>query len=193
MRPTLRGALLLLALTPAQALLLPTDRPPLLSSPTFSLATLDASGGTNMNLLTYATPAGIAPERMWAVSLYRETATYENWLRRRSGTLQLLRSAHAPLTHALGGTSAREGSDKASKCAALGFAWEAAEGGGERVLPGCEKYLRLEQVGELIPCGEHDLAVCRVVAMLEHADGAGDDFEPPAQQPVAAGGPGANF
>ena len=43
----------------ALSALLPTEAPPLLNSPVYSLATLNADGTTNMQILTYATPVGI--------------------------------------------------------------------------------------------------------------------------------------
>ena len=69
----------------------PTERPPLLSTPVYSLATLNDDGTTNMQILTYATPVGISP-RTWAVSLYRPTLTHANWLAQKRGVLQLLRT-----------------------------------------------------------------------------------------------------
>lgn len=46
-------------------------RSPQLSVPVFSLATVNEDGSTNMNIVTYASPVGIKPERLWMVSLYR--------------------------------------------------------------------------------------------------------------------------
>lgn len=45
-----------------------------LSVPVFSLATVDADGMTNMNIVTYASAVGIKPERLWVVSLYKVTS-----------------------------------------------------------------------------------------------------------------------
>ena len=42
-----------------------------LSVPVFSLATVNGDGSTNMNVVTYASPVGIEPERLWMVSLYK--------------------------------------------------------------------------------------------------------------------------
>lgn len=42
-----------------------------LSVPVFSLATVNEDGSTNMNIVTYASPVGIEPERLWMVSLYK--------------------------------------------------------------------------------------------------------------------------
>jgi hypothetical protein len=39
-----------------------TTTPPLLDVPTYSLATLNEDGSTNMNILTYATPVAIRPD-----------------------------------------------------------------------------------------------------------------------------------
>ena len=153
----------------------PLEKPPVLSSPVFALATLDADGKPNMNMLTYATPVGIKPERLWAVSIFRETLTHANWLASGTGVLQQLADAHAPLTFTLGGSSGAA-VDKARACAELGFAWEAAPecGGAELVLPGCVAYLRLVQRGELIRAGEHDVAICAIEKVFSSA------AEPPA-------------
>ena len=170
----------LLALLPnvAGLILQPTDAPPVLNSPVFSLATLNSDGTTNMQILTYATPVGVSP-RMWAVSLYRPTLTHANFVTRRTGILQLLCEEHAPLVHALGGRSGRD-DDKAAACSAAGFAWTEPPAAWsdesaalERILPGCATYLRLVQVGELTACGEHDVAVCRIEGMLAPPAGAG--------------------
>ena len=166
----------------------PTEAPPVLNSPVYSMATLNADGTTNMQILTYATPVGVNP-RTWAVSLYRPTLTHANWLARKSGVLQLLCEPHAPLVHALGGRSGRD-DDKASVCAAAGFEWmEPPSQWGAlpedvsvdasslpRLLPGCATYLRLVQVEghELTSCGEHDLVLCRVEGMVSPPGSEGE-------------------
>ena len=169
---------LLLPCASGFALVQPTEAPPVLNSPVYSLATLNADGTTNMQIVTYATPVGIGP-RTWAISLYRPTLTHANWLKRKSGVLQLLCEAHAPLVYALGGRSGRD-DDKPAVCAASGFAWmdpPSAWGGAEagesqeQLLSGCATYLRLVQVGELTSAGEHDVAICRVEGMLAPPDG----------------------
>jgi flavin reductase (DIM6/NTAB) family NADH-FMN oxidoreductase RutF/DnaJ-domain-containing protein 1 len=137
---------------------------PLLSSPVYSLATLNGDDSTNMNICTYATPVGIRPQRRWTLSLYRGTRSHANFAARRRGVLQLLREAHAPATHALGGVSAaRVGAvDKAAACQALGLEWETCGDWDERVLPGCAAYLRLVAVDGSVDCGDHEVFVCRV-------------------------------
>ena len=169
-----RVALLALMSVGARALVV-VDAPPVLSSPVFSLATLQSDGRTNMNMVTYASPVGIRPNRVWAISLYRGTQTHTRWIVRRTGVLQQLCAPHAPLTYTLGGTSGAE-VDKAAVCAALGFVWQkAAEcDGDELVLPGCRAYYRLVQQGELISAGDHDVAICRVDAICADEGGAGE-------------------
>ena len=97
-----------------------------------------------MNIVTYACPVGIRPERRWALSLYRGTRTCENFARRRRGVLQLLRTEHGAATWALGGRSGAD-SDKARACAGLGLEWEPCGWGDELVLPRCAAYFS--------PCG----------------------------------------
>ena len=182
----LRSAALALALPFASSLVLPqpTDMPPVLNSPVYSLATLNADGSTNMQILTYATPIGVNP-RVWAISLYRPTLTHANWLERKTGVLQLLTEPHAPIVYSLGGRSGRD-DDKAAVCAAAGFEWMEAwswpdrpDGTSQvRLLPGCATYLRLVQMGEVQNLGgEHDLVVCRVEAMLAPPEGAGPTMD----------------
>jgi hypothetical protein len=176
--------MLSLMLLGSAALLAPLDGPPVLSSPVYSLATLNPDGSTNMQILTYATPVGIAP-RTWALSLYRPTQTHANFKARRSGVLQLLTEKHANLVYLLGGQSGND-IDKAAACKEAGFAWLDAPdmvdeggwaGGGPQLLPGCAAYVRLvqEDGDELRAFGEHEMAVCRVDGMLGDSDAA--DFD----------------
>ncbi len=159
-----------------------TSIPPLIDVPTYSLSTLGVDNGddgssvtSTMNVLTYATPISIQPFRMWSISLYKGTITHENWTRERRGVLQLLGPCHAKLIRTLGGSSGRD-VDKRAICAQLGFDWESldvldGEESDERVqwplvLPSCLYYLQLEMVGDLIDCGSHEVALCRVVKMI---------------------------
>ena len=130
-----------------------------------------------MNLLTYASPVGIRPHRLWAISLFRKTRTHANFARRKTGVLQQLTTAHASLTHILGGTSAADpGVDKAAKCAAHGFPWsegpnsDAFGACGEKLLPECYSYLRLTLEGDLLDAGEglHPLAQCILSLSKRH-------------------------
>ena len=146
-------------------------------------------------ILTYASPVSSAPNRMWCMSLYKGTLSHENFARERRGILQLLRPDHVhcsnignsaigseavgDLIRVLGGASGRD-VDKRESCAKLGFVWDKLSQIGEvneeeddswpLVLPSCLYYLKLELVGDLIDCGSHEAALCRVVAML-----SGDD------------------
>lgn len=136
-----------------------------------------------MNILTYASPISVKPHRMWSISLYKGTMSHENFAREKRGVLQMLRPEHAhckaageageaagELIRVLGGSSGLD-VDKRAACAELGYAWERLpeEGGGIEwpyVLPSCFYYLKLELVGDLIDCGSHEVALCKVVSMI---------------------------
>ena len=162
-----------------------TTTPPLLDVPTYSLATEAVFGNhftsnTCMNILTYATPVSILPDRIWSIGLYKGTATHENFAIRKEGVLQLLKPQHAPIVKLLGGSSSKE-VDKAEGCKSLGFSWIKADGNimnteGNvedssktfpcEILPDCAYYLKLSLVGDLIDCGNHDVALCKVESMI---------------------------
>lgn len=142
-----------------------TASSPLLDVPVYSLATLAEDGRTNMNVVTYASPVGIRPSRAWAVSLYRGTESHENFFRRKSGVLQLLRSEHSGLMWTLGGLSGRD-IDKKAACAQFGLPWSVnASFAREELLPHCASYLAIEEM-ERFECGDHDVAICRVAESL---------------------------
>ena len=175
-----------------------TSTPPLLDVPVFSLATLGdgpPSGEGTMNILTYASPVSIQPQRMWSIALYKGTMSHENFARERRGVLQMLRPEHARcragneavggLIRTLGGCSGRD-VDKRALCAELGYDWETLPKGEEDgeeaghwplVLPSCLYYLKLELVGDLIDCGNHEVALCRVAGMLTPEGKAGNAAE----------------
>jgi len=98
-----------------QAPLQRIDPPPVtLSGPVFSLATLNADGTTNMNVLTYAVPVGLKPTRTWVLSLFQGTLSHENFRTRGAGVLQLLRRRHVPLVPILGKQCGRDVNKKAA-------------------------------------------------------------------------------
>lgn len=158
----------------------PTEDPPLLNTPVYSLATCGSSSTsetetgagtemhTNMNILTYASPVGITPTRKWCLALYRGTQTHENFMRRGSGVLQVLSAEHAPLVYLLGGTSTKASGRgaKAEGCAELGFSWRSCKECDEYLLPGCLRYVRLRQEGEALDAGDHDIVICTVEEMM---------------------------
>mmetsp|Transcript_63519 Transcript_63519/g.187516 ORF Transcript_63519/g.187516 Transcript_63519/m.187516 type:complete len:209 (-) Transcript_63519:37-663(-) len=159
-----------------------TSTPPLLDVPTYSLATLGRNGRTGMNILTYATPVSIRPERVWSIGLFKGTVAHENFRDRRSGVLQLLRTPHYKVVKLLGGASGRD-VDKEAECAKLGFPWmsmskECEEDQNEEshlVLPGCASYIKLTLLGDLIDAGSHDIALCRVESMLTDDDSSHEE------------------
>ena len=167
-----------------------TSTPPLLDVPVYSLSTLGSSdndGSTTnnkstMNILTYATPISIKPYRMWSISLYKGTLSHENFTRDRRGILQLLCPEHASckgksgvegeLIRLLGGSSGSD-VDKRLLCKEMGYEWEQLPNEDDdndiewpKVLPSCVYYLKLELVGDMIDCGSHEVALCKVVSMI---------------------------
>jgi len=170
--------------------LTPTTTPPLLNVPTYSLATTstttnnddndeEITTATTMNILTYATPIGATPYRTWAISLYKNSLSHDNFCKTGFGILQLLTKRHVPLVRYLGGASGRD-VDKKEICEKIGFPWqpvsvdckeekildEKQQRELPHVLPHCKSYLLLSQQGELIDVGSHTVAICRVEDML---------------------------
>jgi flavin reductase (DIM6/NTAB) family NADH-FMN oxidoreductase RutF len=145
-----------------------TTVPPLIDVPTYSLATLNEDGSTNLNILTYATPVSATPQRMWSVGLYKDTLSHANFMRTRSCVLQLLMEDHTPLVKLLGGTSGRN-VDKSAECSKLGF--ELTEQRGKfNLLPGCAYYIEMTGVGDVVDAGSHVVAICQVNEMLVSSD-----------------------
>ena len=167
-----------------------TSTPPLLDVSVYSLSTLGSSdnddGATTtnkstMNILTYATPVSIKPYRMWSISLYKGTLSHENFKRDRRGILQLLCPEHASckgksgvegeLIRLLGGSSGKD-VDKSILCKEMGYEWERLPKEDDndiewpQVLQSCIYYLKLELVGDMIDCGSHEVALCKVVSMI---------------------------
>lgn len=151
-----------------------TSIPPLINVPTYSLATRNSDGKTGMNILTYATPISIRPDRMWSIGLFKGTVAHENFKNEGKGILQLLKPSHAKVVPILGGKSGRD-IDKRAECERLGHTWmkpseipfkEEDHDACPELLPDCACYLKLELVGDLIDCGSHDLALCKVESIL---------------------------
>eukprot|EP00536_Pseudo-nitzschia_multiseries_P009256 jgi/Psemu1/200277/e_gw1.254.42.1 len=177
-----------------------TDIPPLIDVPVWSMATInerdesidpDNSKGkrererertTNMNILTYATPVSIRPDRLYALGLYKPTQSRKNLLRERTCVLQLLAESHVPCVRLLGGTSGSEICKEDALRDLLGVELQqlqldvsssgtgttTSDGTGTgtrtelpRVLPGCVRYLRLSVVGDE-GSSSHDVVICRV-------------------------------
>ncbi|KAL3944768.1 MAG: hypothetical protein SGBAC_001139 [Bacillariaceae sp.] len=155
---------------PIQQSLELTSDPPLLDVPTYSLATQDKNGQTGMNIVTYASPISIRPDRIWSLGLFKGTWTHEQFALTGEGVLQLLAPEHSKVVRVLGGSSTRE-VNKQEACTELDMPWIPFSEDGEasssmQVLPGCVHYLKVRLVGDLIDCGSHDLAMCKVESMF---------------------------
>lgn len=153
-----------------------TGGPPLLTTPVYSLATkAKTSTRTNMNLIMYATPLSIGPDRLWAIGLYKESYSYEIFKESGRGILQLLTPEHIPLVRLLGGTSGRN-TDKEGECRNLDCGWQVLDKDQPLILPGCLSYLCLvlqnDPQGEklLMDGGSHEIAICKVTDMFTDSD-----------------------
>ena len=146
---------------------------------------------TNMNLLTYATPVSIRPDRLYALGLYKETKSRDNFLREKTCVLQLLSEDHISCVRLLGGMSGRDvqKEDELSRVHDIELQDlaaapkdndddDVADADGRelpKVLPGCVRYLKLSMVGDdVIDCndggeGSHDVVLCRVDKMWTSA------------------------
>lgn len=142
-----------------------TNLPPVINVPVYSLATKDNNGKTGMNILTYATPVSIKPDRIWSLGLFKGTVAHENFSETRGGVLQLLTGRHSKVVKLLGGSSGRD-VDKKQKCEKLGMKWVSIDKDIPDLLPECAYYLKVSLVGDLIDCGSHELAICKIESML---------------------------
>jgi hypothetical protein len=100
-----------------------TTSPPLIDVPTYSMATVNEDGTTNMNILTYATPVSTRPDRVWSLGLYKGTLTEQNFVKTRTCILQLLTEQHTSIVKTFGGSSGRD-VNKEQVCADLGLSWQ---------------------------------------------------------------------
>ena len=154
-----------------------TEVPPLVDVPVWSMATRNEDGSTNFNILTYATPVAIMPDRLYCLGLFKKTKSYENFCRERKCVLLLLTDKHTPYVRLLGGKSGKD-VDKEAEWAKLtlsdpGLTLQEIDDNTStpKVLPSCAYYLRLSAVGDITDGGEsHDLALCKVDEMLLPGD-----------------------
>eukprot|EP00979_Chaetoceros_neogracilis_P016622 scaffold8922_cov287-Chaetoceros_neogracile.AAC.6 len=143
-----------------------TSNPPLIDVPTYSLATIDENGKTGMNILTYATPVSVRPDRIWSIGLFKGTVAHANFARNGKGVLQLLSPCHANVVRLLGGSSGKD-IDKKLECEKLRVLWVSPMMDDmPELLPDCAYYLKVRRVGEMIDCGSHDVALCKIESML---------------------------
>lgn len=131
-----------------------------LSMPVYSLSTkpAGATGRPTMNIVTYASPVALQPP-MYAIGLYKGTQSWTNWRETRSGLLQILQRHHAELVQLLGKTSARD-VDKLARLAEMGF--ETTDRLGYSSLADCVGVMELQQLGDLVDAGDHEVALCSV-------------------------------
>ncbi|WIA22781.1 hypothetical protein OEZ86_009734 [Tetradesmus obliquus] len=140
-----------------------TELPPyaLLSTPVYSLSSANAAGKTTLNMITYASPIALRPQRKYALGLYVQSMSYQNVKETGRAVLQILQEPHAKLTQLLGKTSGRD-VDKVAQLQQQGFA--VSEEYGLPVLADAVGVMELKVVSDFIPAGDHEVVVCDVVA-----------------------------
>eukprot|EP00877_Chromochloris_zofingiensis_P004067 jgi/Chrzof1/13661/Cz08g07050.t1 len=132
-----------------------TDPPPytLLSTPVYSLVTRSEDGlKANMNIVTYASPIAIQPQRKYALGLYIGTLSWENMHQTHKGVLQILQRQHSPLINLLGKQSGHD-VDKVKEVEQLGFGLTDAFG--MPVLEDCFGAMELQVASDFITCGKN--------------------------------------
>lgn len=142
-----------------------TELPPysLLSTPVYSLSTAGDAEGRNatLNMMTYASPVALRPKRFYAIGLYKQTLSYENMAKTRTGVLQILQQQHAQHFQLLGKTSGRD-VDKIAALRSAGVRLTTRHG--LTVLEDSLGIMHLRMVGDFTPCGDHEVAVCEMVS-----------------------------
>eukprot|EP00882_Tetradesmus_deserticola_P033956 GHRQ01038838.1.p1 GENE.GHRQ01038838.1~~GHRQ01038838.1.p1 ORF type:complete len:164 (+),score=51.69 GHRQ01038838.1:697-1188(+) len=151
----------------------------MLSTPVYSLSSANSAGKTTMNMITYASPIALRPQRKYALGLYVQSMSYQNVKETGRAVLQILQVRHAQLTQLLGKSSGRD-VDKVAQLQQLGFA--VSEEYGLPVLADAVGVMELRVVSEFIPAGDHEVVLCDVVSwkhgQQEEAGDAAAGFAP---------------
>jgi flavin reductase (DIM6/NTAB) family NADH-FMN oxidoreductase RutF len=161
------------------ALYVPLTNIPVQDTAVWSLATLNRDGTTNMNIMTYAYPVSIRPQPLWALSLYKDTLSYENFIREGWGALQLLSQNHQHVIDLLGNSSGYY-KNKIEELKAKGCKLETVD---LTLYTRPNKPLYLDLFTDALYClqvdlgeneitsaGDHDVVLCDVVKVLEPED-----------------------
>jgi flavin reductase (DIM6/NTAB) family NADH-FMN oxidoreductase RutF len=112
-----------------------------------------------MNICTYVTAVSMDPKLMM-VAVYHGTKTYTNIQTTKRALLQLLSEELAPVTRVCGHTSGNQ----IDKIARLGKRYVLSEYHGLPYFAQGAGYLELELQQLIAVNGDHDLAICQVLA-----------------------------
>eukprot|EP00879_Flechtneria_rotunda_P033163 GHRR01036704.1.p1 GENE.GHRR01036704.1~~GHRR01036704.1.p1 ORF type:complete len:140 (+),score=35.26 GHRR01036704.1:419-838(+) len=113
-----------------------------------------------MNMITYASPIALRPQRKYALGLYVQSMTYKNMKETGRGVLQILQECHAPLTQLLGKTSGKD-TDKLAQLQSMGI--RISEAYGLPILADAVGIMDLKVVSDFICAGDHEVVICDVV------------------------------
>ena len=125
----------------------------------WSLSTVDEKGVGNMNICTYISNVSMEP-KIIMVALYRGTKTHHNVVKNKRALLQLLSEELAPVTRLCGHFSGT----KIDKIARLKRRYTIDSAQDLPFFAASAGYLELELSKLVTFGGDHDLALCSVVA-----------------------------
>ncbi len=144
---------------------------PKLNVPVYSLATSDpTTGKTNFNIVTYANQVSISPV-IWSLSLYKNTASFDSFVERPWGVLQLLKQDIDPEVVCLLGKTSGKDVDKMARLQTLGVKLKPlfVESFGQEILimedlvEACVVLTQREAEGDQksrFDAGDHELILC---------------------------------
>jgi flavin reductase (DIM6/NTAB) family NADH-FMN oxidoreductase RutF len=118
-----------------------------------------------MNIVTYCSAVAISPVRKYAIGLYVGTLSWENFKRSGVGVLQVLNQNHAGIVGLLGTQSGRD-VNKMEVLQGRPHGLGLLDWHGIPILKGCSAGLLVRLSSDqqqLIPCGDHELALCDVI------------------------------
>jgi flavin reductase (DIM6/NTAB) family NADH-FMN oxidoreductase RutF len=124
--------------------------------PVWSVSTCDKNGMPNMNICTYMTPVSMQPKK-YVIAVYHNTKTYENIQNGDRILVQLLSEEQVSLVRRLGKKSTLTYPQKMNSIIKIACKDESFS-----FLPQSVGYFILKKESNLIPAGDHDIAICNV-------------------------------
>ena len=165
------ASLFLICLMASSSTLVNVHSFPKLNVPVYSLATSDpTTGKTNFNIVTYANQVSISPV-IWSLSLYKNTASFDSFVERPWGVLQLLKQDIDPEVVCLLGKTSGKDVDKMARLQTLGVKLKPlfVESFGQEILimedlvEACVVLTQREAEGDQksrFDAGDHELILC---------------------------------
>ncbi len=136
------------------------------STPVYSISSRDTAGNANMNIITYALPVSLTPNR-FIIAVYRPSLTLEILRDQPRFVLQLLGEDQYRLTNLLGMHSGRI-TDKIGRLAKRKLL---GEWKGFAVLKDCLAVMEMTITSELETDGDHAIFHCQVNQFSNQREG----------------------